>query len=249
MRRLNAVGWVALAGVLGWGCAGDAPGATPSTTGTAQVLLAQPQAADLATQLDTTLLQSAEPTLSVDVLGVNMGSSEAPVKVIEFVDFGCGFCRQFQIETFPTLRAEFIETNMIEWKFMPFIAGMFPNSPAVTIAAECALAAGPGVFATFTDALWQRQREWKGSDDPAAMVRGWMMQLGVDEDSYDACLQDDLRRQRVASATALASQLGVRSTPTFWIVGAGPIQGALPLDAFREIFTTVHRQLVNGPPA
>jgi len=243
MRRLNAIGRMALVASVAWGCAGDTPEATRSTTGTAQVLLDQPRAEEVSTMLDTTLLQSAEPTLSVDVLGVNMGSADAPVKVIEFVDFGCGFCRQFQIETFPSIRAEFIDTNMIEWKFMPFITGMFPNSPAVTIAAECALAEDPRVFAAFSGALWERQREWKGSEDPAAMARDWIMQLGVDSDSYDACLQEDVRRTRVASATALASQLGVRSTPTFWIVGAGPIQGALPLDAFREIFTKVHQQL------
>jgi len=240
---MNALGWTALVASVAWGCAGDAPEPAQSTTGTAQVLLNQPRAEDVSTMLDTTLLQSAEPTLSVDVLGVNMGSADAPVKVIEFVDFGCGFCRQFQIETFPNIRSEFIDTNMIEWKFMPFITGMFPNSPAVTMAAECALAEDPRVFATFSGALWERQREWKGADDPAAVARDWMLQLGVDPDSYDSCLQDDLRRQRVASATALASQLGVRSTPTFWIVGAGPIQGALPLDAFRQIFSEIHRQL------
>ena len=248
MRRLNGIGSLALTMALVSACGGDAPQAAANTTGTAQVLLAQPQAADVSTMLDTTLLQSAEPTLGVDVLGVNMGSADAPVKVIEFVDYGCGFCRKFQIETFPAIREEFIETNMIEWKFMPFITGMFPNSPAVTMAAECALAEDPRAFDVFSSALWERQREWKDSDDPAALARDWMIQLGADGDAYDACLQEDLRRQRVASATALASQLGVRSTPTFWIVGAGPIQGALPLDAFRQIFTQVHRELT-GPAA
>ncbi|MGD2045199.1 MAG: thioredoxin domain-containing protein [Gemmatimonadota bacterium] len=246
MRRLNGIGWTALTALLVAGCGGDAPAAEAGTTGTAQVLLQQPKADELATMLDTTLLQSEEPTLGVDVLGVNMGSAEAPVKVIEFVDYGCGYCRKFQIETFPTIREEFIETDMIEWKFMPFITGMFPNSPAVTIAAECALAEDPRAFATLSEALWERQREWKNADDPAALVRDWALRIGVDESSYDTCLQDDLRRQRVASATALASQLGVRSTPTFWIVGAGPIQGALPLESFRQIFTQVHRQITES---
>lgn len=249
MRRLNSIGSLALTLAIVSACGGDAPRGSADTTGTAQVLLAQPQAADLSTVLDTTLLQSAEPTLSVEVLGVNMGSPDAPVKVIEFVDYGCGFCRKFQIETFPAIREEFIETNMIEWKFMPFITGMFPNSPAVTMAAECALAEDPRAFDAFSSALWERQREWKDADDPAALARDWMMQLGADGDAYDSCLQEDLRRQRVASATALASQLGVRSTPTFWIVGAGPVQGALPLDAFRQIFTQVHRQLTEQPAA
>lgn len=246
MRRLDVIGWMTLTATLVAGCAQDAGSDSVQTTTTTQVLLSQPRAEDVSTVLDTTLLEGGEPTMGVEVLGVNMGSTEAPVKVIEFVDYGCGFCRKFQIETFPTIRSEFIETNMVEWKFMPFITGMFPNSSAVTMAAECALAEDPRAFAALSDALWARQREWKSADDPAALVRGWAVQIGVDAEAYDACLENDTRRQRVASATALAAQLGVRSTPTFWIVGAGPVQGALPIDAFRQIFTQIHRELTEN---
>ncbi len=45
--------------------------------------------------------------------------------------------------------------------------------------------------------------------------------------------------QRIAGATAVSRQLGVQGTPTFWLVGYGPLQGALPLDVFREILTAV----------
>ena len=37
----------------------------------------------------------------------------------------------------------------------------------------------------------------------------------------------------------MAQQLGIRGTPTFWIVGFGPLQGALPLDVFRNVLTAV----------
>ena len=60
-------------------------------------------------------------------------------------------------------------------------------------------------------------------------------------------MRDDRRLERVTSATAVAAQLGVRATPTFWIVGAGPIQGALPLEVFREIFTEAYGQLASAP--
>lgn len=243
MRRLNLLGWLTVSAAL-FGCADEA--SRTGTTTTTSALLNQPRAADLATVIDTSRLARGEPGLDVDQLGVNMGSVEAPVKVIEFVDFGCGFCRQFQIETFPTLRAEFIETGMVEWKFMPFVSGMFPNSEAVTLAAECALAVDARVFGAFTDRLWVRQAEWKRADDPAALARQWITETGADAAAYDGCLQDDARQERVRSATALAAELGVRSTPTFWIVGAGPVQGALPLGAFREIFTQFHRTLSEG---
>jgi predicted DsbA family dithiol-disulfide isomerase len=43
----------------------------------------------------------------------------------------------------------------------------------------------------------------------------------------------------VAGATVAARQLGVRGTPTFWIIGYGPIQGALPLDVLTQMLDVV----------
>jgi len=241
MRRLNLWVGAAILTLSVGACSGDAP--EPSTTSTARALLSQPRPQELSTTFDANQLASGEPTLSIEQLGVNVGSEEAPIKVIEFVDFGCGFCRQFQLESFPALRAEFIETNKIEWKLMPFITGIFPNSPAVTEAAECALDQSPRIFAALERRLWSEQREWKGSSDAAALVRGWALEVGADAAAYDACLGQGTRHERITSANEVASQLGVRATPTFWIVGAGPIQGALPLDSFRQIFTQIYDQV------
>lgn len=241
MRRAS-IWWSAAICVVAVGaCTEDAP--EPSTTSTARTLLAQPRPQEISTTFDADRLPSGEPALSIEVLGVNTGSEEAPIKVIEFVDFGCGFCRQFQLETFPALRAEFIATNKVQWKLMPFITGIFPNSLAVTEAAECALIQSPRLFGAMDDRLWNEQREWKGSSDAAGLVRGWAIQLGADAAAYDACIRDGTPRQRIVSANEVARQLGVRATPTIWIVGAGPIQGALPLDSFRQIFTQVYDQV------
>ena len=233
-------GWMTLAVVLLLGCGEEAP---PGTTDTTRALLARPRAREVSTLFDASQLPGDALSLEIDQLGVNMGSVEAPVKVIEFIDFGCGFCRVFQMETFAALRAEFIETNMVEWKFMPFISGMFGNSPVVTEAAECTLEQHPGLFDLFTDRLWAQQADWKGTDEPEVLARSWAVELGADADGFDSCMEEDRRLERVTSATALASEYGVRATPTFWIVGGGPIQGALPLEAFREIFTQLHQQL------
>jgi len=241
MRRSNLWLGTAILAVAVAACSGDAP--EPSTSSTSRALLAQPRPQEVSTPFDASRLASGEPILSIEELGINAGSDEAPIKVIEFVDFGCGFCRQFQLETFPALRAEFIATNKIQWKLMPFITGMFPNSPPVTEAAECALAQGPRLFAALDDRLWTEQREWKASSDAAALARGWALELGADAAAYDACIADGTRHERITSANEVARQLGIRATPTFWIVGGGPIQGALPLESFRQVFTQIYDQV------
>jgi protein-disulfide isomerase len=240
MKRGTRTRRLLLAAVVLLGCGDQPPEGTSDVT---RALLAQPRPGDVSTAIDASRLGPDQPTLGIELLGVNLGSGDAPVKVIEFVDFGCGYCRLFQLETFPVIRAEFIETGKVEWKFMPFVTGMFDNSAVVTEAAECALEQDARLFGLLADRLWVEQSAWKRSEDPASLVRGWFAELRGDVTEFDTCVQEDTRMERVASATALAAQLEVRATPTFWIVGAGPIQGALPVEAFREIFNQAYREL------
>lgn len=173
-------------------------------------------------------------------LGFNRGSSEAPVRVIEMSDYGCGYCRQFHMETFPSLRDEFIESGMVEWKFVPYVTGMFDNSLAALRGAECTLEQSPEAFEDLNERLWQEQSEWKDSEDAAGVVRAWAVNVGADADTYDDCMENGRRFERIAAAGGLARQLGVRGTPTFLVVGYGPLQGALPLDTFRRVLRSVH---------
>ena len=173
-----------------------------------------------------------------------ISSVDAPVKVLELSDYGCGYCRQFHQETFPTLRREFIESGMVEWKFVPFVTGMFDSSLDATEAAECVYAQDQDAFEALNHRLWDEQASWKGSDEPAAVVRGWVDRLDVDMDAFDACLAEDEQLSRVASSTTLARQLGVRGTPTFVVIGFPPLQGALPLEMFQQVLTAVHDRAV-----
>ena len=109
---------------------------------------------------------------SIEDLGYNRGSPDAPVKVVEMSDYGCGYCRQFHEETFPSLLEEFIESGMVEWKFMPYITGMFENSLVATEAAECTYVQDTEAFEVLNSRLWANQSDWKGSDEPEPVVRG-----------------------------------------------------------------------------
>ena len=62
----------------------------------------------------------------------------------------------------------------------------------------------------------------------------------VSDAILDACLADDRRIDRIAAATALAQRAGVRGTPTFFIMGYPPLQGALPTESFVQVLTQVY---------
>lgn len=185
---------------------------------------------------------SSGPLLEVPLaeLGFDRGVDGAPVQVIELSDYGCGYCRRFHMETFPTLKEEFIETGMVEWKFVPYVTGMFDNSRAALRAAECSLEQSSELFERVNDRLWEDQAAWKSSGSAVDLVRQWALDAGVDATAYDACQAEGRRLDRIEAAGGLARELGVRGTPTFVVVGYGPLQGALPLESFRQILLSVH---------
>ena len=222
-------------------CGEEASHASDTRQTTADLLAGIPQGSS--SQMgDANLPPAPTQTIGVESLGYNRGSGESPVRVVEMSDYGCGFCRQFHMETFPTVLVEFIESGKVEWKFLPFITGMFGNSLVATEAAECSLAQSPEVFERLNERLWTNQSDWKRSGEPETVVRTMAEEAGADLDDFDACLADDRRMERISAATSLAQEMGVRGTPTFFILGYPPIQGALPTEVFQEILTAVHSE-------
>ena len=244
--RLLFVRTVAVAAALTVGACASEGSDAPDTSATAAGLLSGAPRGSSSPMGNADLSSGSSQTIDVATLGYNRGDPESPVRVLELSDYGCGYCRQFHIETFPTLLSEFIESGMVEWKFMPFITGMFENSLAATEAAECALLQSPEVFDQLNKRLWTDQAAWKRSGEPEAVVRAMAGDAGADLGELDACLADDRQMDRIAAATSFAKQAGVRGTPTFFIFGYPPLQGALPTEAFREILTAVHTEATQG---
>lgn len=177
-------------------------------------------------------------------LGHDEGDPEAPVYVVEFSDFGCGYCRKFHLETLPALRREYIETGKVGWKIIPFDNGLFENSPAALTAAECA--ARQDGFRDMSRRLYQDQGQWKPADEPGPRFRAYAEEIGLDLERFDRCVREDPAADRIAGANRVAARLGLRGTPTFFIDGY-PVPGALPLDLFRQV---LDRRLeeVQDPP-
>jgi len=189
----------------------------------------------------TGLLGQAAPRDSVDInqLGFDRGSAEAPVRILEFSDFGCGYCRTFHMETLALIEDEYIDPGSVLWKQVPFVMGNWPNSVPASLGAECARVQGG--FSGMSHALYERQSDWKGAstDEVDGVVRDIASGLGIDMAEWDSCMENDEQLQRVQVHTQLAQQVGVRSTPTFFVVGYTPIQGALPMELFRQVIDTV----------
>lgn len=185
--------------------------------------------------------------VNVTGLGYDQGNPTARVTVVEFSDFGCGYCRRFHESTFPVLKEEFVDTGRVRWKYVPFSIGMFPNGSEAALAGDCA--GEQGGFPTMKARLYGNQAEWRGSREPFTLFRSYAEAQGLDGGRFAACLLDPRRGERLETSNRTASQLGVRGTPTFFVQGF-PVQGAIPLDMFRNILNEMLDRVGEGaqPP-
>ncbi len=175
-------------------------------------------------------------TLNVTDLGFNRGAPDAPIRVIEFSDFGCGYCKKFHLETFPTLAEEYIETGKVAWKYIPFVLGMFPNAVQAAMAGECA--GRQDSFGAYRDRLFEDQGEWKKSSRPYELFKEYAAEEGLDAERFARCVDERIPSERVRANIEAGRKVGVRGTPMF-VINGFPVQGALPVDVFREIFSRV----------
>jgi protein-disulfide isomerase len=178
-------------------------------------------------------------------MGYNLGSAEAPVKVLEFSDFGCGYCRMFHEESFPTIREVYVDAGYVEWKFIPFVLGMFPNGLEASIASECA--GEQEHFFPMQDRLFGSQRGWRNSEDPYSFFSDLAEEEGLDVERFDGCVKGGWREKNVTDNIRLGQQAGARGTPHF-IIDGRTLPGAVPLEDFRALLDAAIAQRGMTPP-
>ena len=223
---------LALTGPFSIGCG---PSGSPDEVRAAET--GEPEDARLTDETPATLADPQEaprPTLDLRNIGYDQGSPDAPIKVIEISDFGCGYCRVFNQETFPEIEKEFIETGLVEWKFVPFVLGMFPNGDKAGMAAECAAAQGEDAFRRMRNRLFAEQTGWRDTEEPDAFFTQLATDEGLRESAFSTCLENNERQEQLDLDVRLGLALGTRGTPAFILEGI-PVSGMIPIEGFREV--------------
>lgn len=157
-----------------------------------------------------------------------LGKADAPITIVEYASLTCPHCAHFDEATLPQLKKEWIDTGKAKLVFRHF-----PFDRAALAAAEVAECGGKEKFFSFLDVLFRQQESWARGDVNANLVR--IAKLGgLAEDKVQACLKDEkLANRIVAMRLQGEKELGVNSTPTFFINGK-KIVGAEPYETFEQ---------------
>lgn len=176
----------------------------------------------------------APPTgpVEVDTEGAySIGDEDAPVVMVEFTDYQCPFCSRHFLETFPQIKADYIDTGKVRYVFLDFpLTSIHPQAQLAAEAARCA--GDQGAYLQMHDVLFGRQDEWNGRDDAGQIFNGYARELGLNGDVFAGCLAEGKHTAAVQADLEQGIALGVDGTPAFFING-NFVSGAQPFEVFR----------------
>ncbi|MGQ9910443.1 MAG: DsbA family protein [Candidatus Flexifilum sp.] len=151
------------------------------------------------------------------------GPADAPITLIEFGDFRCGFCRRFNNETLNVLLEQY--PNEVRYVFRDYpILG--PDSMAAALASECA--DDQGKFWEFHDWAYENQANLTREN-----FLTFASDHALDVEAFTACLDDNPHQAAVLADYEAGQSLNVGGTPTFFLNGRRII-GAQPLRVFQQ---------------
>lgn len=139
-----------------------------------------------------------------------LGPVDAPVKVVEFSDFGCPACRRWHRAG---IRAQimdmFGDRVSFTYRHFPVIS---EHGTDAAIAAECA--GKQGAFWEYHNHLFEKAT----SLAPPALL-DYAVELGLDSQAFEACVRSDETREYVSRDERSAIREGARGTPAFFVNG------------------------------
>jgi len=154
-----------------------------------------------------------------------IGPEDAPITVVEFSDYQCPFCRRWHDEVYQPLLAAYPGKIRLVYRHLPLTS----IHPDAFPAAEAAMCAGE------QNAFWQyHEKLFAGDQLGSAAYTQYAQELGLDMTTFEACINEHKYQQVVQADSDFAINLGVRSTPTFFINGLAVV-GAQPLDVFKQV--------------
>ena len=158
-------------------------------------------------------------------VGFVLGDTAAPVKIIEFADFGCSTCADFWRDSWPRIRRDLIYTGRVVWWQVPVAVGYRHGKRA----------ANEGHGAAGKDGYWRMQQlvlggqdEWLSTRRPEEIYTRMAREAGLDVAAFSACYEESQWEECVEAATRVARR-GVRGLPMFFVNGR-PVVGAVPYE-------------------
>ncbi len=189
------------------------------------------------TEEPTTTTNAVSPVTADDHI---RGNPDALVKIIEYSDFECPFCKQLH-NTLNTLIDEVGTSGDVAWVYRHFpLEQLHPkNAMKVAIASECAAEqGGDDMFWKFADAFFEITPA-NDRTDLTTVLPNIYTTLGLDRSKMESCVASGKYDAHIQAEIENAIATGGRGTPWSIVVTPNgktfPLNGAQPLAAIEQL--------------
>lgn len=176
------------------------------------------------------------------------GDPNAPIKIVEYSDFECPFCKRFH-DTMNQIMDEYGESGQVAWVFRQFpLEQLHPkNAIAEAVASECAAAQGDDkAFWQFADGFMAVTLS-NDRTDIATVIPQIVREMGLDEQAFQTCFESGQYDEKITAQIENAVATGGRGTPWSILVAPDgskfPINGAQPYVAVKQMIDSILSQM------
>ncbi len=166
-----------------------------------------------------------------------LGSADAQIAIVEFSDYQCPYCQRFFLQTFPSLKKNYVETGKARFYFRDFpLEQIHPQARSSAIAANCA--SRQGAYWDMHHGLFENQKRL-GPE----LYQELAKEMGLDVAAFEACLEEPDEDKRVDQELAYGRSLAIQGTPHYFVgriedgqlVDVTRVNGAQPFAAFSKV--------------
>lgn len=175
------------------------------------------------------------------------GNPDAPVKIVEYSDFECPFCKRFH-DTINQVMEEIGDSGEVAWVFRQFpLDQLHPvKARAEAVASECAAELGGN------NAFWQfadRFMELTPSNNRTeidTIIPQIVREIGLNEKEFQICFKSGKYDDHIESDIANAIATGGRGTPWSVIIAPNgktfPLNGAQPFEVVMQLIEIAKKE-------
>jgi protein-disulfide isomerase len=188
----------------------------------------RPQAAQTSSGAIPGQKESGEMLAGIPQKGIYLGRTDAPVRLVEFADLQCPICREYALQSLPTLVQDYVRTGKVRMEFRNL---SFLGPDSITAGRAAAAAAQQNKLWNFTGVLYYNQGEENSGYVTQQFIDRINKAAGVDSAEADAFAKSAASQEPLGAANTMANQLGVDSTPTILVGKRGGALKAVDADA------------------
>lgn len=172
-----------------------------------------------------------------------LGEADAPLTMVEFSDYECPFCKKYFVETYPSIKKNYIDTGKMKLVFRDLPLSFHePMATKEAVAAECVRAQKNDVaYFEYHDMLFKNTTS-NGSGLEESQLAEFANDLGADAGEFEKCIADSKYADEVSKDIESAKSLGIGGTPAF-VIGGTVISGAQLYPTFEEVIESELKKL------